>query len=320
MPKKLLPVFALKATLALFAMMAGATSVRAQADTLGYYEDLDSLSIFRLIDSVLSLDTKYSSLHLRLSYTSRVTSAGRDLNIKQYGFTPGITYYHHSGIYADLSGYWNSQLKPQYSLTAATLGYLGIPAKWLSYNLAAERSFYNTAGSDSVITAPPNGLNTAVFMDAKWVYTSVDYTYLFGNGSAHRLQFSLSGNFEFKEVFFIDKITLFPTASALFGNEELISYRYNVDLNDPRVRRILRRNPRLRNQALIAESENVFGLMNISLSAPASFRYKNFSLLLSYTCNIPIELPGEYLADPSPNSYFSGSLSYMIPIIRSPGF
>ena len=303
----------------MFALMACTTGARAQADSLGNYEGLDSLSIFRLIDSVLSLDTKYSSLHLRLSYTSRVTSAGRDLNIKQYGLTPGISYYHHSGIYGDLSGYWNSQLAPRYSLTAATFGFLGIPAKWLSYNLSAERSFYNTAASDSLITAPPNGLNAAVFMDAKWLYSSLDYTYLFGNGSAHRLQTSLAGHFEFKKVLFLDKITLFPTASALLGNEEIISYRYNVDLTDPRVRRILRRNPRLKNQALITKSDNVFGLMNVSLSAPASFRYKNFNLHFSYTYNIPIALPGEYLADPSPNSYFSTSLSYMIPIIRSPG-
>ncbi len=282
-------------------------------DTLMLFDDLDSLSIFTLIDSVLSANEKYSSLSLRLSYTSKVTSAGRDFNVKQYGFTPGISYYHHTGIFADISGYWNSQFEPNYSLTAINIGYLGLPTKWLSYNVAFERSFYNNS-SDSVLTAPPNGLNGTLFFDARWLYATVDYTYLFGNGDAHRLSGALSGNIVFKKVGFIDKITFFPSANFLFGNSELISYRFNVDLTDPRIQRLLRRFPRLRNRVLTPEVNDVFGLMNISFSVPVSLRYKKFSLLLAYTYNIPIELPGEKLTDLNSNSYFSTSLGYMMPI------
>ncbi len=286
----------------------------SQADSVYNYEELDSLSIFQLIDSILALETNYSMVNVRLSYTSRVTSAGRDLSIKQYGFTPGLSFYHHSGFYADVAGYWNSQLTPKYSLTVATAGYLAAPSDWLSYNLSAERSFYAAEAEDSTITAPPNGLNGTVFFNAKWIYTSVDYTYLFGEGSAHRLQASISGSYGFKKTLFFDKVKLLPSISALFGNADIVSYRFSVDVTDPRVRRLLRRSPRLRNQSLSLQSENVFGLMNVSLSAPVSLRYKNFSMLLSYTCNIPVELPGEALADTSPNSYFSASLGYIIPI------
>lgn len=84
---------------------------------------------------------------------------------------------------------------------------------------------------------------------------------------------SLSGNFEYGEVFFIDKITLFPTASALFGNECLISYRYNVDLSDPRVKNTPTESA-AKESGVNRRSENVSGLMYIlrptATSAPAS--------------------------------------------------
>ncbi len=275
---------------------------------------MDSLSIFRLIDSVLSATQKSSTLNVRLSYTSRVTSAGRDFSVKQYGLTPGVSFYHHSGAFADVSGYWNSQFEPNYSLTVLSAGYLGLPTKWLSYNIAFERSFYAQTVSDSVITAPPNGLNGTLFFDADWLYATIDYTYLFGNNDAHRLSGALSGNIVFRKVWFLDKITLFPSANFLFGNEELVSYRFNVDLTDPRIQRLIRRFPRLRRRVLTPETRDVFGLMNVSFSTPISLRYKQFSLLLSYTYNIPVELPGESLADTKPNSYFSTSLGYMIPL------
>jgi hypothetical protein len=283
-------------------------------DSLMLFDDLDSLSIFRLIDSVLNTPQKSSAVSVRLSYTSKVTSAGRDFSVRQYGLTPGVSFYHHSGVFADVAGYWNSQFEPNYSLTVGSLGYLGMPAKWLSFNASFERSFYNQAGSDSVLVAPPNGLNGTLFFDAKWLYATVDYTYLFGNGDAHRLSAAVSGNFVFRNVWFLDKITFFPSANMLFGNEELISYHFNVDLTDPRVRRLLRRYPRLRRRVLTPDVQDVFGLMNVSFSTPVSFRYKRFSLLLSYTYNIPVELPGEVLTDTSPNSYFSTSLGYMISI------
>ncbi|WP_151996678.1 MULTISPECIES: hypothetical protein [unclassified Imperialibacter] len=283
-------------------------------DSLSIFDDMDSLSIFRLIDSVLSATQKSSTLNVRLSYTSRVTSAGRDFSVKQYGFTPGVSFYHHSGGFADVSGYWNSQFEPNYSLTVLSVGYLGLPTKWLSYNIAFERSFYAQAASDSIITAPPNGFNGTLFFDADWLYATIDYTYLFGNGDAHRLSGALSGNIVFRKVWFLDKITLFPSANFLFGNEELVSYRFNVDLTDPRIQRLIRRFPRLRRRVLTPDTRDVFGLMNVSFSTPISLRYKQFSLLLSYTYNIPVELPGESLADTRPNSYFSTSLGYMIPL------
>ncbi len=73
----------------------------------------DSLSIFSLIDSLLqNSDVNASQLALRMTYNSNVMSTGRTLGIQNFGLAPGISYYHKSGLYADVSGYWSKHFNP----------------------------------------------------------------------------------------------------------------------------------------------------------------------------------------------------------------
>ena len=107
-------------------------------------EELDSLSIFNLLDSILLLDTSPTSeFNVRLGYTSSVTSAGRDYNINQSGSIQGLSFYHKSGLYADLSGYWNSGVTPSYNPIVISGGYLGSFSRKLSYSLDYEHWFYH---------------------------------------------------------------------------------------------------------------------------------------------------------------------------------
>jgi hypothetical protein len=62
-------------------------------------------------------------------------------------------------------------------------------------------------------------------------------------------------------------------------------------------------------------SNNVFGIMNYSLSAPFYFYVNNFTFALSYHYNIPVALPGEDL-NLEPNSYIGATLMYNIPFIK----
>src|SRR5688572_31714787 len=82
------------------------TSLLSDVETDLTFED--SLSIFSLIDSLLQQgDLEASQLAVRLSYNSNVLSTGRTLGINNFGLAPGVSYYHKSGLYADLSGYWS---------------------------------------------------------------------------------------------------------------------------------------------------------------------------------------------------------------------
>ena len=109
-------------------------------------EELDTLGLFQLLDSLIELESLRSSqFSLHLGYISEVSNAGRTLDVKQYGFNPGISYFHKSGLYGDVTGYWNSDLDPHYDLTVVSLGYVGhLISKIDLYNFIRSQFFHRS--------------------------------------------------------------------------------------------------------------------------------------------------------------------------------
>ncbi|MEO9484932.1 MAG: hypothetical protein ABJG47_15840 [Ekhidna sp.] len=217
-------------------------------DTLSYAEqlraiedELDSLSIFNLIDSLFSLDAKPSSeLNVRFGFTTNVTSAGRDYNLSQSGLSPGLSYYHKSGFYGDLAGYWNSGVDPGYNPTILSAGYLGNfqNPKW-SYSLDAERWFYNP--KDSSNNPLTYSAGSSLTYDFKWGFASVDYSFLFGEETANRIITNLTGTINLGKWWIFKSISLYPSASMMAGNSDITQLRItNREVSEQTANRIRR--------------------------------------------------------------------------------
>ena len=219
-------------------------SVLAQKnDTLSYAEQLaaleaemDSLSIFNLIESVLSMESDpKSELNVHFGFTSSVTTAGRDYDINQQGISPGLSYYHKSGIYADVSGYWNSDIEPNYNPTVFSLGYLNaLNEKW-SYSFDYERWFFNP--KDSSENPLTNSLGTSLNYDFKIATLGVDYSFLFGNETAHRIIGNLGSTIKLGKWWIFDDIRMYPSASIFFGNGKITQLRITQQQLNERERR-----------------------------------------------------------------------------------
>lgn len=278
----------------------------------------DSLSIIDLLDSLLLLDYRYSSLMLRAGYISDIVNAGRDFGVSQYGFSAGISYYHKTGIFSDISGYWNSDIEPHYNPTTATLGFMGtIGRKW-SIIVSYDHYFYGNTGDINYTLT--NSLNFSSYFDIKFLSLGIDYSYLFGDEDAHRIRPNLYFPITFNEVGFIDQINLYPSASMLLGNQNIyyLNENYQVikseisDFGYNGFKKRRRQNSDQLYQLVIDEGfENVFGIMNYSLSIPVNFKINDFTFSLGYYWNFPVPLPGEDI-EYSPNSYFNVNLLYSI--------
>lgn len=195
-----------------------------QEQLLALEMELDSLSIFNLLDSALLLGiAQKSELNVRYGFTSSVTSAGRDYNIQQTGHSWGAAYFHKSGIYTDLSGYWNSDLVPSHNPTIFSLGYLHSSSKQWSYSLDYEHWFYNP--KDSSDNALTNSLGTSVSYDFKKGYASLDYSYLFGKESSSRFIGSLAGTLNLGKWWAFNSVSIFPTFSLMAGNGNITTLR-----------------------------------------------------------------------------------------------
>ena len=308
----------------------------------------DTMDIMDLIDNLLNVDYRHSQLSMRLGYTSNITYAGRNFGIDQHGFGAGATYYHKSGLFADVSGYWNSDLNPNYNPTIASLGYLGKFTKKWTYTVGYDHYFYNKPDSSEYELYYPftNSLNASTYYELGKFTLAADYSYLFGEESTHRVRGNLMYTFSKRNWGFIDRFVFMPMASILLGNADIFQLtpvypevtlrtRYDVrqlmyDTYGMNVVMHLWRNNRNRylelekltyeqnkDQFIDYEitSNNVFGIMNYSLSAPFYFYVNNFTFALSYHYNIPVALPGEDL-NLEPNSYIGATLMYNIPFIK----
>ncbi len=242
---------------------------------------------------------------MRLGYNSNVVAASRTLGFNQFGVAPGISYYHKSGLYADYTGYWSKQYNPQYYLTVLSGGYMNSPTKWWSIMAEYNRYIYAGLGEDEYVPYK-NSAGLSNFFDIKWVTLRLDYQLFFGDKTAHRINPSIMLNLEKKKLGRIDRIAVYPTASVLYGSEqitELIPYARTYLGIIYRVRR---------NLPLYYEQETTrFGVLNYSFSAPVSMSVNNWTFLVSYTYNIPQALPGEPIRLES-SGYLSASISKRI--------
>lgn len=280
-------------------------STIALADTLFTAED--SLSIFRMIDSLLQLPEakERSQMLLRLGYNSNVVSASRTLGLDQFGLSPGISYYHKSGLYVDYSGYWSKEYDPDYYLSVFSLGFLLSPTK--SYSLVAEYNKYLYSNSGSDVSIPyTNNLGVSNFLELKPLTFRLDYQFYFGEKIAHRIMPGISLSLEKKNWGKIDRVLFYPTFNALFGSEVITEYI-------PYAQTALGAIIRVRNGLPLYYTleKTVFGVMNYSFSAPVNIRVKDWSFMLNYTYNIPKSLPGEELGLTN-SGYFSATISRFI--------
>ena len=285
----------------------------------------DSSSLMSILEDILNEDYLKSQLSIRAGYTSNITNAGRKFGIQQYGLNAGIAFYHKSGIFADVSGYYNSDQDPKYNTTITSLGYMGlIGPKW-NYYLSYDHFFYRTPQDiDYIISYPlTNSLNASTNYLFKGVNIGADYSFMFGDETAHRTRLNLSYYLSFTKVGFIDRINFNPNLSMLAGNANVTSIVFNQEIAKAnsqelieqigRARfRYLYNNEREVLKALLSEEQtnNVFGIMNYSIYVPVSFSINKTSLLLNYSLNFPVALSGETGLDTTPNSYFSATLLF----------
>ena len=263
--------------------------VYAELDSL--FDSNDSTSTIGLIDSFLASPRPKDSskLLVRLGYNSNISAMNQTLGINQFGISPGISYYHKSGLYADVSSYWSKQFVPPVYLTIFSAGYLNALSR--KYLLNLEYSYLLYPNRDDSSTPYTNSFTIGNQLDFTPIQFRLDYYYYFGSQTAHRILPSLGLTFEKKNVGKIKRLAFIPSFSILFGTESTQEY-VPLTLSAQQILDRLKTGGSLYN----IETVTVFGLMNYSFTFPISARTKSWTYQLVYTYNIPRALPDEELS------------------------
>jgi hypothetical protein len=267
----------------------------------------DTLELFSLIDSLINLprNSGKSQLILRLGYNSNVVAASRTLGFNQFGVAPGVSLYHKSGLYADVTSYWSKEYSPNFYLTVASAGYMNSPTKWWSFMTEYNRYIYSDVAEDEYI-AYKNNIGISNFFDLQPFTFRLDYQFYFGDKQAHRINPSVMYNFEKRNLGKINRISFYPTISFLMGSEQFTEYKPYASTLAGAIFRQRRGLP-----LYYEETRTEFGMLNYSFVAPISISIKNWFFILSYTYNIPKALPGESIELVN-SGYVSASVSRRI--------
>lgn len=249
----------------------------------------DSGRLLSLIDSLMKTPAPApgSQLTFRVGYNSNVSSTGRTLGIDEFGLAPGIAYYHTSGLYADVTGYWSQRYSPTYYLTIGTVGYMATPTKVWSV-LAEYNRFHYSTKEDQADNPYRNSLGVSNFYDIGNMFLRLDYQIYFGDKTGHRVMPALGFNFEKRNWSNHSRIRFFPSVSVLLGSEKIseeIPYSNNPLVVLTRVRNGL--------PLYYTESRQVYGVMNYAVNLPVSLTKRNWTVMVNYAYNMPRQLPGE---------------------------
>jgi hypothetical protein len=239
---------------------------------------------------------------VRLGYNSNANSTGRTLGISQFGLSPGVSYYHKSGVYADASGYWSNEYDPSYYLTILSAGYIGVISPKWSFLGEYSRYLYTDLG-EGVIVSYSNSASLSNFIDVKPLTFRLDYTLLFGEKTGHRIMPGVMLNLEKRNWKNVDRILFYPSFNLLLGTEQ-----YSVPIAKTLAGALIRRQLGLPQYNEGAD----FGVMNYSFTAPLSMNIKDWNFLLSYSYNIPKLLSHEEDPDLNNSGFIAASISKYI--------
>ncbi|GAA4407919.1 hypothetical protein GCM10023187_29120 [Nibrella viscosa] len=281
-----------------------------------------------------------STVVTRLGYANRTLFAGRDFGINQYMITPGITYYHKSGINVDVTGYYFSQSQPLYELTALSVGYMHNVSDNLLLSVDLSRSFYTQTDAEFPALFPYNAYLSGSYDWGNWM-AGLDYTFLFGNETAHRVRPRISYYMSWKNVGIFDRISLNPTLSATFGGDQISFEQLRpvsmLTDDNPRLQAIANNskqkangnansgkgNGKSKGSGPVAQppvppannaiaQQSYFGLMCYTLSVPLRFTLGTVRVGTMYNLVFPVKLYPTESISTNPVSYFGLSLSHTL--------
>lgn len=273
------------------------TSINAQTASEKHISMSDS-EMDNLIDSLL-MDKPTSEFNIGIGYQNRTLFAGRDLGIKQWNSVINASYYHWSGLYADLSGFLYGQSSPKLQMTALSLGYMKDITD--DFSVSADiGKMIETNPDPNFPNQLPYWTSLSLSYNINKFMPNADYTLFLGNETAKRLRLGISYYQSYKEVGFLDRISLSPRITTIFGNQDITYAQYwaggslyttdsaTAIVRNPFNQKLTRLGKRL--QALQNSSQSYFGLMAVDVVMGISAIKNNFRLTFTPHLVKPVRL------------------------------
>lgn len=257
-------------------------------------EEMDNL-----IDSLIN-GKPTSEFNIGLGYQNKTLFAGRDLGIKQWNSIFNASYYHWSGLYADFSGFLYSQSSPKLQMTALSIGYMGDLTDNLSI-MADVGRMIETKPDPNFTSQLPYWTSISLNYSIGRLSPMVDYTLMFGSETANRLRVGIAYYQSYKDVGFMDRVSLTPRITSIYGNQDITYAQYwsggNLYNADGSTVATTKKNPfnqlitKLgKRQKALSGTQSYFGLMALDFACGVSVTEGNFRVSFTPHLVKPVRL------------------------------
>ena len=249
---------------------------------------LDSvMDEFFSTDSLLVDLSKTNYLYTNFSFDESVFFAGRDFDIKQFGFTPSISYMRGQNFFVSLGSAYFSELDPKWDFVSISSGY----SLFLDQNekLSLTGIYSRIFFADNTAELNPNRLSASLAFQKNSLRLRGSAGYLFGGSTAFYT--TLSSSYEIS-IFENERweMSFNPQLSFLMSEQTISEQIASGFFNTQTVER------------------DVFDLINTQISLPLQWDSGNWDFQLSYNINLPKALANE--SNLSPTGYLSFSVGY----------
>ena len=249
---------------------------------------LDSvIDEFFSTDSLLVDLPKTNYLYTNFSFDESVFFAGRDFDIKQFGFTPSISYMKGQNFFVSLGSAYFSELDPKWDFVSISSGY----SLFLDQNekLSLTGIYSRIFFADNTAELNPNRLSASLALYKNSLRPRGSAGYLFGGSTAFYNTLSCSYEISIfendrREMSFNPQLSFLMSEQTI--SEQIASGFFNTQIME----------------------REVFDLINTQISLPIQLDSGNWDFQLSYNINLPKALANE--SNLNPTGYFSFSIGY----------
>ena len=249
---------------------------------------LDSvIDEFFSTDSLLVDLPKTNYLYTNFSFDESVFFAGRDFDIKQFGFTPSISYMKGQNFFVSLGSAYFSELDPKWDFVSISSGY----SLFLDQNekLSLTGIYSRIFFADNTAELNPNRLSASLALYKNSLRLRGSAGYLFGGSTAFYNTLSCSYEISIfendrREMSFNPQLSFLMSEQTI--SEQIASGFFNTQIME----------------------REVFDLINTQISLPIQLDSGNWDFQLSYNINLPKALANE--SNLNPTGYFSFSIGY----------
>lgn len=252
----------------------------------------------KVIDSLL-YNQPQSELSVFLQYQNRTYFSGRDLGVKQWNSTLGISYTHKSGLSFDAGAFAYSKSDPMVQMLYTSIGYSRDFGENLTIGLEQGRMI-ETKPEIGFSNPLANWSGLSVGYSFGKLYSTLDYTLLWGSDNTSRLRLGLSYSLLYHKSSSGFRLSITPKVLSSLGTQAVTYSQYwdssvNSSTDSTGATNVYYVVNKQGKKVLLKNlNSNIFGLMALDFSCRLTGSYKRYRLDIVPHVLKPFKLyPGE---------------------------